>query len=46
MGDLRLKKPAAEQKATLLRFIMEPQNVEKYKFLYKEDGKEGTRCWR
>jgi alpha-galactosidase len=32
LGDL--KKPAAEQKATLVRYIMEPQNVEKYKFLY------------
>lgn len=44
LGDLRLIKPAAEQKATLLRFIMEPQNVEKYKFLYKEN--EGrNRTW-
>jgi alpha-galactosidase len=35
-GDLGdLKKPAAEQKATLVRYIMEPQNVEKYKFLYE-----------
>ena len=32
LGDL--KKPAAEQKATLVRYIMEPQNVEKYKYLY------------
>jgi len=38
-GDL--KKPAADQKASLVRFIMEPQNVEKYKFLYKDDGKKG-----
>ena len=42
LGDL--KKPAADQKATLVRFIMEPQNVEKYKFLYKDDGKKG-RTW-
>jgi len=42
LGDLN--KPAADQKATLLRFIMEPQNVEKYKFLYKDDGKKG-RTW-
>jgi hypothetical protein len=33
LGDLR--KPAADQKATLVRYIMEPQNVEKYKFLYE-----------
>ena len=32
LGDL--KKPPADQKATLVRYIMEPQNVEKYKFLY------------
>jgi hypothetical protein len=38
-GDLN--KPAAEQKATLVRFIMEPQNVEKYKFLYKDIEKKG-----
>jgi alpha-galactosidase len=31
LGDLN--KPAADQKATLVRYIMEPQNVEKYKFL-------------
>jgi hypothetical protein len=37
LGDLN--KPAADQKATLVRFIMEPQNVEKYKFLYKEDAR-------
>jgi len=41
LGDLN--KPAADQKATLLRFIMEPQNVEKYKFLYKEDEKKNRR---
>jgi len=35
-GDLN--KPAADQKASLVRFIMEPQNVEKYKFLY--DGRQ------
>jgi alpha-galactosidase len=43
LGDLKLKKPAADQKATLLRFIMEPQNVEKYKFLYKEDERKNRR---
>lgn len=32
LGDLT--KPPADQKATLVRYIMEPQNVEKYKFLY------------
>jgi len=37
-------KPAADQKATLVRFVMEPQNVEKYKFLYKEDERK-TRRW-
>jgi len=37
-------KPAADQKATLVRYIMEPQNVEKYKFLYKEDERK-TRRW-
>ena len=36
LGDL--KKPAADQKATLARFIMAPENVGKYKFLY--DGKQ------
>lgn len=39
LGDLN--KPAADQKATLVRYIMEPQNVEKYKFLY--NGKEKTK---
>jgi alpha-galactosidase len=39
-----LNKPAADQKATLVRFIMEPQNVEKYKFLYKDVEKKG-RSW-
>lgn len=39
LGDLN--KPAAEQKATLVRYIMEPQNVEKYKFLYKDVEKKG-----
>jgi Carbohydrate esterase, sialic acid-specific acetylesterase len=42
LGDLN--KPPADQQATLVRFIMEPQNVEKYKFLYQEDGKKG-RTW-
>ena len=42
LGDLN--KPAADQKATLVRFIMEPQNVEKYKFLYKDGEKKG-RSW-
>jgi hypothetical protein len=39
LGDFR--KPPADQKATLLRYIMEPENVEKYKFLYH--GPEKTR---
>lgn len=39
-----LNKPIADQKATLAQFIMEPKNVEKYKFLYKDDGKSG-RSW-
>ena len=39
-----LNKPAADQKATLVRYILEPQNVEKYKFLYKEDERK-TRRW-
>jgi len=39
-----LNKPAADQKATLVRFAMEPQNVEKYKFLYRDDVKKG-RAW-
>ena len=42
LGDLN--KPAADQKATLVRFIMEPQNLEKYKFLYKDVEKKG-RAW-
>jgi alpha-galactosidase len=44
LGDLTLKPPAAEQKASLVRFIMDPQNVEKYKFLYKDVEKE-SRAW-
>jgi len=44
LGDLTLKTPAAHQKASLVRFIMEPQNVEKYKFLYKEDARK-NRAW-
>ena len=38
-----LNKPAADQKATLVRYIMSPENVEKYKFLYngKEKDREG-----
>jgi len=36
LGDLR--KPAADQKATLVRYIMAPENVGKYKFLY--EGKQ------
>ena len=35
LGDL--KKPAEDQKATLVRFIMAPENVEKYKFLYEKN---------
>ena len=45
LGDWKLKKSAADQKATLLRFIMEPQNVEKYKFFYKEDERKIIRGW-
>lgn len=33
LGDLNT--PSADQKATLVRYIMDPQNVEKYKFLYE-----------
>jgi alpha-galactosidase len=40
LGDLTLKTPATEQKASLLRFIMEPQNVGKYKSLYQQDEKK------
>lgn len=40
LGDL--KKPAADQKATLVRYIMEPQNVEKYKFLYEGPQKTNS----
>lgn len=39
LGDL--KKPAADQKATLVRYIMASENVAKYKFLY--DGKTKDR---
>jgi alpha-galactosidase len=42
LGDLN--KPAADQKATLVRYILEPQNVEKYKSLYKDVEKKG-RSW-
>lgn len=42
LGDLN--KPAADQKATLVRFIMDPQNMEKYKFVYKDVDKKG-RSW-
>ena len=42
LGDLN--KPVAEQKASLVRFIMEPQNVENYKFLYKNVEAKG-RSW-
>jgi alpha-galactosidase len=42
LGDLN--KPAADQKATLVRFIMGPQNVEQYKFLYQNVEKKG-RTW-
>jgi Carbohydrate esterase, sialic acid-specific acetylesterase len=42
LGDL--KKPAAEQKATLVRFIMAPENVEKYKFLH-EGGQKDRGGW-
>jgi len=36
-----LNKPAADQKATLVRYIKEPKNLEKYKFLY--NGSQKTR---
>jgi hypothetical protein len=39
LGDL--KKPAADQKATLVRYIMETQNVAKVAFLYKDVEKQG-----
>lgn len=42
LGDL--KKPPADQKATLVRYIMEPQNVEKYKFLYAGPQKNPSGC--
>jgi len=40
-GDL--DKPAANQKATLVRFMKDPKNVEKYAYLYtgKEKDKDG-----
>jgi len=38
LGDLN--KPAADQKATLVRFVKEPGNLEKYRFLY--EGKQKT----
>jgi alpha-galactosidase len=42
-GDLGdLKKPATEQKATLVRYIMEPQNREKYQFLYEGPTKNNA----
>jgi len=37
-----LDEPAAEQEATLVRFIMKPENVEKYKFLYDGSNKTET----
>ena len=40
LGDL--KKPAEDQKATLVRFIMAPENLEKYRFLYH--GKQKDRA--
>ncbi len=41
LGDLN--KPAAEQQATLVRYIMDPQNVEKYKSLYEEDERKNLK---
>lgn len=38
LGDLNM--PAADQKATLVRFVKEPGNLEKYRFLY--EGKQKT----
>lgn len=40
LGDLR--KPAAEQKATLVRYIMDPANVGKYKFLHEGPEKNNA----
>jgi alpha-galactosidase len=40
LGDLN--KPAADQKATLVRYIMEPQNADKYKFLYEGTQKNNA----
>jgi Carbohydrate esterase, sialic acid-specific acetylesterase len=40
-----LNTPAADQKATLVRYIMDPQNVEKYKFLYKSNEKKNGLEW-
>lgn len=40
LGDL--KKPAADQKATLVRYIMAPENVEKYKFLHEGKQKDNA----
>ena len=37
LGDLG--KPAADQQATLVRYIMEPENVGKYKFLHEGPDK-------
>jgi hypothetical protein len=39
-----LNKPAADQKATLTRFIMSPENHEKYRFLYNDREKD-SRSW-
>lgn len=40
LGDL--KKTPADQKATLVRYIMEPANVGKYKFLYEGPEKNNA----
>ena len=39
-GTGNLKTPGADQKATLVRYIMAPENVEKYKFLYNGKQKD------
>ena len=40
LGDL--DKPATDQQARLVRYIMQPENVEKYKYLYSGPNKTET----
>jgi|GEM_PF-2580153 hypothetical protein len=43
LGSLgELTKPAAEQQATLNRYIMDPANVENFNFLYSGSNKTAT----